>query len=209
MKFDSGKKSTLESTAANFANYLSSDLNTITVYLNEAPASACVRMMDLEALSDIGFVGNNIFVKNSESSALNFDWNDAGMDLMAQSSNGNRFFKIYAADGIASQESSFSSCQDFLPSEYTVIIKKDRYVSEQKIISAFSLYKTNYNQLKQNIGITSEEFGFDFVYGNGTIVSSGNASNEQILNIFTKRINVDYFNKNLNFDTGRIIVKIW
>ena len=207
LNFNTGKKTSLEGTEANFINYLLSDLNTITVQLNQAPTSSCVRIMDLAALGDTGLAGTNVFVKSSGGSSLNFDWNEASMDLMAESLNNNRFFKIYASGGIISSENSFSICQDFLPGDYTVTVKKDRYVSEQKILSAFALYKTDYEQLKLNLGISSEEFGFDFVYGNGTIVST--ETNNQILDIYTKRAPVDYFDKKLNFDTGSIITKIW
>lgn len=208
LSFSSSKKTTLNTAAASFENYLSSDLHTITAYLNNAPGGAsCLDIRDLEAVDETGLASTNIFVKNSGGNQLDFEWVEAGTDLRVENTGGNRLFKIYLADSIISGETTYSGCQDILQDAYVVSVKKDRYVSEWKIINALSLYKTNYDQLRQNIGISAEEFGFDFIYANGTVVSTGN--NEQILNIYTKKINVDYFDKNLNLNSGTVIVKIW
>ena len=204
------KEATLNNMGTLLLEYLNSELTTASIQINRnvGLSGNCVGFNQVDSINVTGLGGNNIFVKNSTNSKMKFDWQPTGAKLLAENNGVNRFFKVYASEGINSQENVLSGCQSIPKSSYTAgIAKTEDGIFEQKILAAIQLYKTNYTALKQNIGISSGEFGFDFVYNNGTILSTGETN--QKTNIFAKEIPVNYLDTSLNSNAGSIIIKTW
>jgi len=197
----------IKTAEANLVNYLSSELTILTVQLAFEPGTTCVNIRDLVSLGETGLVGGNMSVKSFLGENLDFNWVASGNSLMVENVGVNRFFKIYASEGIKSETTNLNSCEAFPDTDYTSLVKTENYISEQNVLDALAFYKTNYNLFKQDIGLSAEEFGFDFIYGNGTILSTGEIA--QTINIYTKKVSIDYFDKDLNMDTGNLIIKIW
>ena len=68
------------------------------------------------------------------------------------------------------------------------------------------VYQTSYSQLRENAGISKEgEFGFDFVYSNGTMIGTEDLNPE----FLSRGTPIKYVDKNLNIKYGRLITKVW
>ena len=206
------KDAVLSNIQTSLLDYLASDLTTLSVNINDGfvlSRGSCLQFVDITPLIETGLDGGHMFVKNSAGDNLNFDWRGSPDWHLRTENNGiNRFFKIYASNGIFSQENDLNGCKNVQKTEYTLgNVKTERHIFEQNIINAIELYDTDYSLLKQNIGLLSGEFGFDFVYADGTVLSTGEST--QRVSVYTKQTPVDYLDKNLNSDAGSIIIKTW
>ena len=190
------KDAFLDSIETGLLGYLSSELNTISIKSNQA--GNCVQLSGLEG------VNSSLIVKNANGDVLNYDWISAG-NLKIENDGVNKFFKIYESYAISPQETSIGSCT---PVEYTFgLIKTEEKIFEKNILDAMTLYQTNYDQLRQNIGLVTGDFGFDFVYENGTILSKGESA--QTAGVSTKQSSFNYLDANLNNLQGNMVIKTW
>ena len=204
LKVNEGKEETLENMGTLFISYLDSELTTVSIQINQDIGS-CVDFSGVDFIPS-GLNNNNIFVKNSTNANMKFDWLADTSHLLVENNGQNRFFKIYASTGINSQENVPSGCQ--APTSYTLgNVKTENNIFERDIIDAISLYKINFALLRQNVGITTDEFGFDFIYSNGTLVGTGEKSENK--NVFAKEIPINYLDEDLNSNAGSIIIKTW
>jgi hypothetical protein len=209
LSFNNEKEIAIDSIKTLLLRNFSAELTTATVNINPDVilSGTCLRLNSLHVLSDAGFDGSHIFVKDSAGSNLEFDWLPEQKNLQIENSGANRFFKIYQSLGIKSSETSFSSCTDISNSDYSLgIAKTEEKIFEQNILDAIELYKTNYTKFKMDLGISSDEFGFDFIYDNGTILSA--EENSQITGIYTETSSISYIDKNLDGNIGSIVIKI-
>lgn len=200
------KEDILDNTGALLKNYLESELTTATFQINLGVniAGNCVKFENSDSIIT-GFGGSNIFAKNAAGTILGHDW--TAPDLTVSNDGANRFFKIYASSAIDSSESTLVGCRKIEDDDYIFgITKTEESIFEQNIITAMELYESDYEILLENIGI-SEEFGFDFTYNNGTIISTGES--EQNKNVYAKEIPIIYIDNSLNRNTGSITIKTW
>lgn len=201
------KEDALENMGALLKDYLKSELTTATAQINLGVniAGNCIELENLEIINGTDFSGRNIFTKNSSNADLGHDWRTP--DLRIRNNGQNRFFKIYASSAIDSAESTLNGCRNIGGDDYVFgIVKTEENILEQNILTAMELYESDYETLKENIGI-SEEFGFDFTYSNGTVLSTGVSSGSK--NIYAKEMPIIYLDKSLNRNTGSIIIKTW
>lgn len=204
------KEAMVDNVEINFLNYLSTNLTTISIHIKNSRnlIQNCVELNQISALAETGLNGNNIAIKNAANSALAFELRETQNILAVASDKTNKFFKIYASGAIESSESTFSGCDSITANDYDVgLVRTEKKIFLTNISDAFSFYHTNYNILKQNLGVSSDEFAFDFIYENGTILSTGETPNGA--DISTKRISLDYLDTNLAAHVGDIVIKIW
>jgi hypothetical protein len=210
LNINSGKSGILEGTKINLLNYLSSDLTTISVRIKDGEnlVKNCVDFQQLTALNETGLSGSNMAVKKADDSSLGFEYKESTSILGISSDKTNRFFKIYASQGISATEGTYSSCDILTTNDYDVgIVRKESRIFQKKIIDAISLYNINYQTIKQDAGISSGEFSFDFIYENGTLIRTREAPLG--IDISTERVSIDYLDANLNLHSGDIVVKVW
>jgi uncharacterized protein YegP (UPF0339 family) len=206
------KESSLGAIEASLLDYLTSDLTTISVNINDdfdVNINKCLQFIDITPLNETELDGNRMFVKNATGTDINFDWrSDPDWHLRVENDKVNRFFKIYASNGISSQEGNLNGCENVQKNKYTLgVVKAERHIFEQSILNALELYQTNYSLLRQNIGLMAGEFGFDFIYSNGTILSTGEST--QRVSVYTKETSIDYLDTSLNSNEGSIIIRTW
>jgi len=195
------KDALLDSIEASLLDYLSSEINIIST--STTLESSCVQLNGLASASGVVDTGNYLIVKNENGNVLNYDWESGNLKI--QNNEGSNFFKIYESSAIDSSETSIGGCT---PSQYNLgLIRTEEKIFEENIVNAISLYKSNYEQLKQNIELGTGDFGFDFVYDNGTIITSGETS--QMTGVFTKQSSFVYLDTNLNRRHGNMVIKTW
>ena len=195
------KDALLDSIEASLLDYLSSEINIIST--STTLESSCVQLNGLASASGVVDTGNYLIVKNENGNVLNYDWESGNLKI--QNTEGSNFFKIYESEAITSSESSIGICT---PSQYNLgLVRTEEKIFEENIVNAISLYKSNYEQLKQNIELGTGDFGFDFVYDNGTIITSGETS--QMTGVFTKQSSFVYLDTNLNRRHGNMVIKTW
>lgn len=209
LSINEGKESTLDNIGALLTAYLKSDLTTASIRIKQTvnlPGN-CVEFEQVDFINAAGLPGSNIFVKDSGSSGLESDWR-FDPDLRVENDGVNRFFKIYSSSSISSQQSTLNGCKNIDTDDYiTGIVKTEERIFERNITSAIELYKADYAAFRQSIGITSEDFSFDFTYSNGTTLSTGESSGDR--NIYAKQIPVNYIDNSLNSNIGIITIKTW
>lgn len=206
------KEAVLDDIELSLLDYLTSEITTISIRVNDQiifTGENCLKFNQVNPLNETGLGGEHMFVKNLTGSNLQFNWFSAQRHLETENNGINRFFKIYASNGIESSETDFPIvCQNIQPGRYTVgVVKTEEHILEKNILDVIELYRTNYTLLKQNIGLMTVEFGFDFIYNNGTILSTEESS--QRVSIYTKEVSFDYLDKNLNDNVGSMVIKTW
>ncbi len=202
------EKFALDNSGALFIEYLSSNLTTASINVNSGVTitGSCLQFNGLTNASGIITTGDSLIVKNSNGDLLNYHWQTN--DLEVENNGVNRFFKIYQSDIIGLLGIDQSNCAIIEENQYTLgLTKTEKRIFVKNITNAVNLYRTNYALLKQKIGISSGEFGFDFTYDNGTILSVGD--NNQKTNTFAKKFLVNYLDASLNSNAGSITIKIW
>ncbi len=207
LKTDREKEASLEYVQPRLLEYLSNDLTTAGFYLNNNVSlqQSCLKFINI-SLGQSGLNESSLFVKNSLNNNLLFGWQSPSGDLTVQNTAQNRFFKIYFSSSISSQRSSLSGCQDINEGDYTAgLVKTEKKIFEKNIANAIASYKSDYDALKQKIGISGTDFGFDFIYENGTAI--GTPENQNTAN--TKEASINYMSADLNSSYGKLIIKIW
>ena len=196
------KEALLDSIETSLLDYMSSDLNIISAKINSG--SGCVQLNGLASASGVIAAGDSLKIKSAGGEILNYELTSAG-DLKIQNSAGNTFFKIYESDAISGSGAAIGACT---ASTYNLgLVRTEKKVFEKKITDAILLYQASYDQLKQDIGLTSGDFGFDFVYDNGTIISRGEPS--QATGVSTKQSSFGYIDADMNIKQGSMVIKTW
>ena len=191
------------------ATYLfSADIMEVSVIVSLPSPPSCVKLPDFFNKIEMG---ERFIVKNySERVTSEKNINDLSMDR-----DGNLFFRIYGSEEFDIGTGTISGCQSLIEgSEYTIgLVKKDTGIFETKIIEFIENYSANYDGAKKELKIPAEnDFGFDFVYANGTTIS---AQNEKIqhptsnVNIYVDETPIQYISKDATREAGIFRIKIW
>ena len=87
------------------------------------------------------------------------------------------------------------------------VIEND-YISEKKVIDLIAEYEANYKGLKNNLKVPSgDEFGFGFIYNNGTEISV--AQKNKSTDIYARTIPAQYIDREANINYGFILIRVW
>lgn len=210
LNVNSARETILESTKINLLNYFSSNLTTISVHIKSTKnlLQNCVDFQQLTALTETGLTGSNMGIKNSAGSLIGFEFKEVSNILGISSDKTNRFFRIYASLGISATEGTYSACDILTANDYDIgLVRIESKIFEKSIKDAIVLYDNSYSTLKQNLGVTGGEFGFDFVYENGTVIGTEKAP--QGADISTTRVPIDYIDGNLDTHVGDLVIKAW
>ena len=185
---------------------LSANVTEVSLIANVAPPlPICVQLVNF--LGETG-IGNRVIVRGSSGGALYSKIN--GNDLYV-TINGNTFLKAYGSEEFSITTSgTMTGCQ----SGYTLgLVKTDKNIFETKITKFIENYSIDYENLKKQLKIPAEnEFGFDFVYANGTIISAQNFQVQppaSSTNIYVNEIPVQYISRDAAREAGTLRIKIW
>jgi hypothetical protein len=187
---------------------LSGSLTSITLIIEKDINQNCI---ELENFLDGTMINKKLIVKNNlekvlESKSLEDNlFVDRGDDQVD-------FFKIRVSEEFEEiEEGEMENCKKLKEDNegYKIgSIKINKYLFETKIIELKENYDSNYDSIKKDFNISAgNEFGFDFIYKNGTIV--GTEIREAKRDIYIEEIPVQYVDKEANILPGVIRIKVW
>lgn len=171
--------------------------NFTTMTISNSSATGCIVINNYE-YADM----NSTLVKDPEGNIVGSNVSGGHLYIDA---DGDDFYKIYSSDvSLNSQGFSPSGCSGFEKG----IQRKSREVSEEKALDLIDYYNSNYSLLKDELGVLDENnFGFDFIYDNGTAVETETTNLTR--DVFIEKFPTQYFNDDATRKGGFFRIKIW
>jgi len=205
IKTKGDKQVLLDSLEVGLIDELSADLTSVTISINNSynPVEGCIEIAHLDETTGLNSIvrdkDENLINSNSTAGYLKIGWEN------------KRFFKVYYSDepfDIYSLE-GVTCVQPTKDNDYSVgLVKTDKQIFETKIIELKDSYESNYSDIKYNLKIPSDNnFGFDFIYNNGTTIEIGNESSQR--GIYIEEVPIQYISNKGDILSGTIKLKIW
>ncbi len=209
------KQSALEYTELSLIEYFKGNLTIVTLIINDnydLGGKPCLKFNQVGAINNLNLESQNMFALNESGEPVKLQWvaQLTQEHLLLENNGENRFFKIFASPGINNVQGGLTGCTNVNDgSEYVVGVSQNtEFILEGWIIDIIERYNTDYYSLKAEIGLPDNyEFGFDFQYNNGTIISTNR--NPGFTSVYSEEINILYLDPALQEYTGKIILKIW
>ena len=177
---------------------VSTELTSVSVLVDEE--SLCVRLSGF--FNEIGS-GKGVIVRNKEGKVLS---KILEQNLDVTKNTGETFLKIYSSEEFSIEPGTIPGCQE---SDYTFgLIKSEKNIFETRIIQIIESYNNDYESLKGELNIAQgNEFRLDFVYANGTIIST--EEKEVLVSVFVDEFPIQYISKDAVRELGSLNVGIW
>jgi len=188
---------------------LNTNLTTLTITIDSSVTQDCVV---LDGLIDLEKgLNSKILVKDYYQNEISsFVSQENGNDLIVSRDGSDDFFlKIYGSEEFESlAEGSPSGC-DLLGADYKIkLLKSSEYISKTKIEELKEDYIGGYENLKEELNLPEEsDFGFGFVYNNGTVIETENKDVSR--NVYIEDVPVRYIDSEANILSGHLKIKIW
>jgi hypothetical protein len=183
----------------------------ISIAPTSNPNANCIT---LEGILYYAEISPNVIVRNGAQTDQPVHYNpetDFNNLRVNRASMSDLFFKIYSSSEFSKiPETSISPCP-LIPFEggYEIgSLNSGQYIFEKNIYLLIENYKKDYDKLKTDLRISpGDEFGFEFILSNGTIISAIETLPTQ--NIYAEEIPVQYIDNSANVLSGFINVKVW
>ncbi len=200
------KKSSLEHLESALAEKAVENLTAVSVSISSS--QDCVELTDFFSTTESG---NKIITRSDADSVLLSGI--SGQSLFVQR-NGVSFFRVYESDEFPVESGTMSGCQALTQgNNYALgLIKTSRSIFETKIIKMIDSYNADYDLLKDELKIPSEnDFDFSFTYNNGTEILTKNQGQVPTsnINIYSRSIPIVYTSKNAGTESGLLNIKMW
>ncbi len=208
------KKATLDYIDSKIMENVSANFTTASVDFTNNPGQNCILLVSL--LFDLQISNPAIVVKN-ETGNIQEAYEQTYSLAINRKVLGNRFFKVYQSsefDRLLPLPASLtpppeSRCKTMSESSYDVgSVTVGTYAFERELYKLIDYYKADYEKLKQDFKVSpGSEFGFDFVQGNGTRISIGQAP--ESVSVYAEEIPLQYIDNQANILSGFINIKVW
>ncbi len=182
------------------------DIETFTLIIEDEmnPGKDCINMPNvLKEIVD----EENLIIKDEEGNILSYS--PQGQSLWIEvGHNFSGFIKVYYAEELnPSPLFEGGGCHPI--TEVLIgVIRKDTEVFELKMFDLFERYENEYDALKQEFNIPeSSEFGFSFIFSNGTAIST--QEEKPPASIYVKEVPIQYIDNQGNIDFGYINIRVW
>ena len=122
------------------------------------------------------------------------------------------FLKVYYSQDLnrASPDLPNTGCENFVGEDFVALgyIRKEIQIFESSIINLINNYTTNYEGLKDELGIPPDsDFWFSFEYANGTVIEMDKRIPST--DVYAGAIPVQYVDNEANILLGLINIKVW
>lgn len=200
------KRNLLEIVESEIIKKSSEDLTSISVAFSGS--KTCIELKNFFNITEIG---EKVIARN-----------DAGNVLTVAESGGSLFIEGNMEGFIKVHESEeFAIISDDPPDTnpcpplnrgnngYVLgLVKTNRQIFETKIIKLINDYGTDYELLKEEIGVgLGDEFGFGFTYNNGTVIKTKETNVS--VSVYADEIQINYISENAALESGFLSVKVW
>lgn len=186
-------------------NVSSANLTSVSVNVNSSSTGNCAQFQDffskVPASENFSVMGNITYL-NAKKPAT-------GNDLFVEL-NSNNFFKVYISSELTNQTGAMASCTLLIEGvNYSLgLVKTEKKIFVSKILNVIQEYEENYSNVKLELNVPHNvNFGFSFVYANGTSIST----KEKIPNvdIYSEKSAIQYIDKNSHVEAGELIIRAW
>jgi len=208
IKTQKDEQAVLEYLKTELIGKVSADLTSVSIAIDKTTNKDCVELENLRTETGID---SKLIVKDNLENSFTAKISDDDLFIDRESSEDD-FFKIRVSEEFEETETgTMSDCeilQEGSISGYTIgLIRTNKYVFEAKIIELKEEYENDYENLKDELGVSSgNEFGFSFSYNNGTTIGTEESVST---NIYTEEIPIQYIDESASILSGSINIKIW
>jgi hypothetical protein len=156
-------------------------------------------------VSDRAIYGNYSLVKNDENKILNSTIISKNLVVNFDK---NDFFKIYSSNGtLASSENP--NCELGNSDNGTISsVQSNNYVFWNRVEDFFERYENDYDNLRDEIGVSPNNFGFGIDYRNGSDIREIGLSGTN-KNVFVRETSREYVNQTADNYLVTLRIKIW
>lgn len=178
----------------------SAELTSVSVLVGAGPQT-CVKF---SGFFDKVEIENKLIVKNDVGDVLTAKI--SGQNLFVETTESEMFLKIYGSENFnVTDDGTMPSCK----LDYTFgLIKSEKNIFERRILQIIESYNNNYKSLKEELNLASgNEFGLDFTYANGTIIST--EEKEVLVSVFVDEFPIQYISEDAVREPGSLNVRIW
>lgn len=185
----------------------STELTSVSVLIDTETPQTCVQLRNFLNKTEIG---NRVIVRNDAGEVLNAKI--SGQDLFVERNENEIFLKVYGSEEFSITETgTISPCQQLSEGSGGYIfglIRSEKNIFEKRIIQIIESYNNDYESLKEELNIASgNEFRLDFIYANGTIIST--EEKEVLVSVFVDEFQIQYISKDAVRELGSLNVGIW
>jgi hypothetical protein len=207
------KSTVLEYIGQKIEENVSANLTKVGVQIssNKNPGQRCVQLKSFLAWLEIGapypIITRNELGQVQESY---FGSGTAFANLVINRvDRNNLFFEVYfspAFDGLEANPITAPPCAE--TADYNFSLSTTHvYVFERNMYNLMDYYENNYENLKNELNIPSNnEFGFGFKQSNGTVINVGERGDA---NVYAKEVPIQYFDDKATLQSGFINVRVW
>jgi len=200
------KVSNLEFLKIQLIEELSEELIIFGVYIEDS-ASGCIQLIDF-----LNNVENDNLKVRSDSEILDSYKNGNNL-IIDQNIDDDSFLKVYFSEGFEDLSSSSLSCDLLQKDEdYSITyIHIDSIILETKILEIIEEYEESskgYNEIKLRLGLSFNEFAFDFIYQNQTSIGTSKEAH-RFLEVHADEIPILYITNQSEIKSGLLNIKIW
>jgi hypothetical protein len=197
--FSEKKKNIIKNLERDFIKEIESDVIIVTILAEEGDKD-CVKFSASEFENYSYYVvqkNRQIMEATKEGNELKIKYDETPATL----------FKIYFSDRFFEGPNANLTGLTCVEAQMKNIQKR-KEIFEEKIILMKKNYQYTYDNLKNSLRIPSEkDFGFEFEYPNGTILSTG--EKEIFGEVYVEEIPINYFSTEGNFLEGKIRLRVW
>mgnify|MGYP001614895559 CR=1 FL=1 len=199
------KANSLDYVKEEITKRVSANLAEVSVSIGAQNPQSCVQLTNFFSKTGLG---DRFFALDDSENIL--QTGKGGNDLFVQR-NGNLFFRVYGSGEFNVSGGAVTGCQSLNegPNGYILGLSRDsKEIFETRVLTLFENYTGNYETLKGEMKISSsDEFGFRFVYNNGTEIRT--PERNLTTNIYAERVPVQYIKSNAKRESGFLDSIVW
>jgi len=138
---------------------------------------------------------NNPIISNEVSPNLEINWTD----------HEENFFKVYGGE---KSLTSYTGVVENCTQASIESVRTDEHIFSSEINRMINDYEDNYMNFKTSLNTPPEDdFSFSFNYNNGTSVGTGQKNVS--IDVFAKKISIQYIDEEANINLGELIINVW
>jgi len=194
------KRAVLDILKENIIEMASAELTSVSVVAEEVPEN-CIKL-DNFFQTDIG---EKIVAKSNTGETLELKRHSSPNHLQVINGD-NLFFRIYESEEFDQIYQENLGCGE--PDYNFGLIKTTNETFETKILDIIERHGNDYQDLKKNLSVPAgNDFGLDFIYSNGTEISTKDSSAK--VSILAEEFPVKYVTEDATIEMGILRIKIW
>jgi hypothetical protein len=197
--------SNLDITKTGVMDYVLTNLTVFSLKINSTVYSGSSGSC-FNANFDTSLLGGEVIMKNSAGEII-----DSTVQTNLYFENSGSFYKIYSSDELKEQPASTVGCYSLNTNSYTLGAKRvHKKVSYSKLTNLFQEYESDYEQLKNNLGLNNN---FNIAVLNSSRGVIGNFKAEEYkpeaIEITARDVPIEILDENATLSIAIMNIQVW